>query len=159
MNTNRAEPKNRTNRWPTAVMCFALVAVCGFGAYKYRKSRNAPRSESFLPILTKAQEEQIREGLHQVGKTFLGITLDQEKKLEAIWQRFPTTVDELVDYTKRTDEVLTDKQRALANPIRKMARHQAIDRMLEASRSRFPPEDFEKFKRVIKERVDGRIGG
>jgi hypothetical protein len=140
-------------------MCFILVALCAFGAYRYWKSRSATHSEEFRPLFTKAQEQQIREGLHQVGKTLLGITPDQEKKLEAIWQRFPATVDELVDHTKRTDEVLTEKQLAIVNPIRRMARHQAIDRMLEPARSRFPPGDFEKFKKAIKERVDGRIGG
>jgi hypothetical protein len=158
MNTVAAGTKTRTKRWPVAGVSIALAGLAAFGAYKYWKPRDPARSEGQLPFFTKAQEQQMREGLRQVGRTLLGLTPDQEKKMQAIWQRFPTTVDELVDHTKRTDEVLTETQRAIVKPIRTMARHQAIDRMLEPARSRFPPEDFEKFKKVIKERVDQRIG-
>jgi len=94
-----------------------------------------------------------------LGRTLLGVTPDQEQKIEAIWKRLPRSVDELAEYSRKTDAVLTEKQRMLVRPIRRRIRREAIDRMLEPARSRFSPEDFEKFRNAIMTRVDKRIDG
>jgi len=157
MGADRAESKSQARKWPLTVLFVAAVLLSVVPAYKYWKMpRPAPPAAPPLPI-SKADEQKIREEMHALGKTLLGVTPEQEKKIEAIWQRFPTTVDELVAFNKKTDEALTDKQRLVLRPIQRMMRHKAIDRMLESSRPRFPPQDFERFRQAIKDRVDKRV--
>ena len=101
----------------------------------------------------------MRKGMHFIGTQVLDLTPEQGKKLGEIWKHLPRSVDELVDFQKRTDDVLTTGQRERLRPVQKTFRHQVIDRMLDPTKDRFAPGDFPKLKDEVKRRVDQRVDG
>jgi hypothetical protein len=157
---NREEtPRRGLRKSLLAILCVAAGALIAFAAYGHWKSGRRASVANSIPPLPKAEETRLREEARLLGRTLLGVTPDQEQKIEAIWKRLPRSVDELAEYSRKTDAVLTEKQRMLVRPIRRRIRREAIDRMLEPARSRFSPEDFEKFRNAIMTRVDKRIDG
>ncbi|MCX8038893.1 MAG: hypothetical protein N3D11_17975 [Candidatus Sumerlaeia bacterium] len=144
-----------------AVLCIAAAVVGVAAAWLCWRDRliAPPAPPQALPTIAPADFEKVKEQVRLVGRTLLGVTPEQEKQIDAIWRRPPATLNELVEFTRRSDAVLTETQRAIAKPIRRAARNQVIDRILEPARSRFPPEDFERLKTAIKTRVDARVDG
>jgi hypothetical protein len=94
-----------------------------------------------------------------LAKTVLHATPQQQQQLAAIWDKPPRSIDELIQYQQRTDQVLTPDQRAKLLPIRKKVQNSIVDKMLEPARGGFGADDFEKFKKEVKARVDHRIDG
>jgi Spy/CpxP family protein refolding chaperone len=113
---------------------------------------------TFPPIPVEAQM-MVRQGIHLVGRPALGLTPEQVQQIQALLERFPRNLDELLDVTRRVDAILTPEQREKARPLRRRVRHGITDLVLEPARSRFRPEDFEKFKNEIKRRMDLRMEG
>jgi hypothetical protein len=136
------------------------AGLAALGAYKYsnhvREERRKPIG--VMPALPRAQEEKVREAVRQFGRTVLGVTPEQEKAIEAVWQEPPWSLGELIERQKKSDAILTPQQRAFIRPIRIMVRNTVIDGILEPGRDRFKPDDFEKFKYQVKLRVAQRMG-
>jgi hypothetical protein len=158
--TSKAPPASR--KFAAAVFALLGLTALGISAYygyqRYRKEHPQPLPHVIAPI-PKNQEEFVRNGMRFVGTQVLDLTPDQGKKLGKIWQHLPRSVDELVDFQKRTDDILTTGQRERLRPIQKTLRHQVVDRMLEPTKGRFATGDFEKMKDEVKRRVDHRVDG
>jgi len=159
MQNDEARPRRRLPKALLAILCVAAVALSAFAAYRHWRPDRRASVAGAIPQLPKAEETRLREEARLLGRTLLGVTPDQEKKIEAIWQQPPRSLDEVVEYSRRTDAALTETQRMLVKPIRTRIRHEAIDRMLAPARSRFSREDFQKFRNAIMTRVDKRIDG
>ncbi len=157
----REGKKDEKHKKSFALLCAIVAAVGAAAAWLCWKDRwiAPPAPPQALPTIPPAEFERVKEQVRLVGRTLLGVTPEQEKQIDAIWRRPPATLNELVEFTRRSDAVLTETQRAIAKPIRRAARNQVIDHILEPARSRFPPEDFERLKNAVKARVDARVDG
>jgi hypothetical protein len=164
-----AAPKSAARRrraWIIVVgLLIALSGAAGFGIYHrfFQTPPGAIRRQPYakhLPHLGQQQEMQVYRDMSNIAQTILRITPQQREKLSAIWgPRLPQTVDELVDYQRRTNEVLTPTQRLVLRPVRRVLRERAIDQIVEPARGHFTPEDFEKLRTAVKARINQRLAG
>lgn len=155
----------RSNKKLLAATCvFALAGLMAFGFsarkahQRYQLEHPPPLPDVVAPLLPE-QQKMVTQGMPLLGKALLKLDPDKQKKLEEIWKTTPRSVAEAIDYQRRTDALLTPEQKALLDPIRKKFQERTIDRMMAPASKRFTPEDFEKFKKEIKARVESRING
>lgn len=155
-------PKTPSAGKRNAAILFAIVAVAALGysacrgRQRYLAEHPAPLPDVIAPI-SKEEHEKMRKGMGLLGATLLQTTPEQQKKLDEIWKTPPRTLEEVNQYQKRTDAVLTEQQLAILKPIRKRVQGQIVDKFLDPVAKRLPPEDFEKFRTEVKNRVDSRI--
>lgn len=160
---NAPERKSPRGRYIAAAVfaCAGLIAL-GFsirsGRQRYLREHPPPLPNVIAPI-PDDKVEAVRGGMKLLAKTVLHATPEQEEKLNEIWKNPPRSVEEVIQYQKRTDEVLTPEQRATFKPIRNGFRNRVIDQILSPASKRMTPEDFAKFTQEIKARVAHRIDG
>ena len=142
-----------------AVAALGFLAVNGYrGRQRYLQEHPAPLPE-VIPPIPPAEQERLRVGIQLLGIGVLGFTAEQSKQVDAIWQRLPRSLNEVIDYLKRTNAVMTPVQQAKFRQYRVRYTEEMVDRILEPARKRFKPDDFEKFEKEIKTRVEHRISG
>lgn len=146
----------------SALAVAAALGFLGWRIHQHRLRNNPPPLpplENVLPVIPKDQEKQIRTAVKLGARTLLKVTPDQEKRMDDLWKQPPRSIEELIEFNKKVDAILTPQQVEKARPLRRMLRHAVLDRMLEGAGKRLSPNDFEKFKNEIKARVDRRIEG
>lgn len=154
--------KNGSGRkWAAVLFALAALVALGYSAWRGRQrylAEHPPALPNVLAPIPANQQKVVHAGMRFVGSV-LQLTADQQKKLGGLWRKDPRSVSELIDYNKRTDEILTPEQRARLKPMRQVMQNQVIDRMLEPGRKSMPEQDFEKLKKEIKARAAQRIDG
>ena len=148
----------------TAAFLFAIVAICALAVSAYygrqRDLReNPPPLPNVIAPLPPEQLQAIRIGLPIVRKTILHTTPEQDAKWDELWKNPPRSLTEVIEYERRTNEILTTAQLGLYRPMRKKFQHRVVDAMLKPAGDRLSDDDFQKLKDEVKKRVDERIDG
>ncbi len=157
-------PKKNVKMRRLLALAFALAAIGLLAVNSYRGRQrylqeHPPPLPEVIPPIPQDEQERLRVGIQLLGFGVLGFTPDQSKQVDAIWQRPPRSLNEVIDYLRRTNAVLTPEQQARFRQHRVRYTERIVDRLLEPSRKRFTPEDFDKFQKEIKARVERRISG
>lgn len=156
--THRSQGK-KIAAWIFAVTGLGVLAFSGYqGRQRYLRENPPPLPEVIAPI-PPGHQEALRSGMRLVSKTLLRVSPEQGKQLTELWDKTPRSVDEVIEYQRRTDQILTPEQRARFKPLRQAFQNRIVDEMLEPARNRFPASDFEKFRNEVKNRVEERISG
>ncbi len=165
INPPEAPPKKKIVKRRLVLAAAFAVAALGFlavntyrGRQRYLQEHPAPLPD-VIPPIPPAEQEQLRVGIQLLGIGVLGFTADQSKAVDAIWQTPPRSMNEVIDYLKRTNAAMTPEQQAVFREYRVKYTEQIVDHILAPARKRFTPEDFEKFQKEIKARVEHRISG
>jgi len=145
--------------WTFALVGLAALAVSAYyGRQRYLRENPPPLPNVIAPI-PEGRVDQVRVGLKLVGATVLKTTPEQQAKIDEIWKNPPRSVEEVIDYQKRTNQVFNAEQRAKFKPMRKRFQNEVIDEMLAPAGKRMPGDDFKKLTDEVKRRVDERIDG
>lgn len=157
--TKPVSKKRKTGAWLFALAgLFALSFSAHRGWQRYRAENPTPLTNVIAPIPPE-KVDAVQTGLKIAGKTILRLSAEQQAQVDEIWKNPPRSLEEAIDYLRRTDSVMTPAQRALFHPMRKTFQDRVIDEMLAPAGKRMPPEDFQKMTEEVKKRVDQRIDG
>lgn len=154
-----ASSSKKTAAWLFAAVGLLALGWSGYQTWQQYKADNPPPLPNVIAPIPADRVDAVRTGLKLVGPTVLGLSGDQQKEIDAIWKNPPRSMEEVIQYQRRTDEVMTPEQRAKFRPLRKAFQGRVIDQMLAPAGERMPPDDFQKMKEEVGKRVDERIEG
>lgn len=160
-----APPKDKKGRrklWLALAFALVGVAVCGI-SWKFSKRAYTPARapEQVLKLIPNIPKEKQESVMRIAGGAFAltaALPPEQRDQIREILKHRPNSIDDLLSQTQAIDNVLTPEQRKRAKPIRKLVQDKIVDEMFEPGRSRFRPDEFDKFKNEIKRRVGERMG-
>jgi hypothetical protein len=147
-----------------AAVVFVLVAFAAlgvsawYGRQRYLREHPPPLPQVIAP-LPPEQLALIRKGFPIVRKTVLHTTPEQDAQLDELWKKPPRSLDEVIKYEQRTNEILTTQQLVLYRPLRKAMQRRVIDQMLGPAKDRMSNTDYDKLRDEVNNRVNKRIDG
>jgi hypothetical protein len=162
--TRPAVKPSSTGARRTAAIAFALVAFAAlgvsawYGRQRYLREHPPPLAGVIAPI-PPDQLALIRKGFPIVRQTILHTTPEQDAQLDDLWQNPPRSLDEVIRYEQRTNEILTTEQLKLYQPLRKAMQRRVIDQMLSPAKDRMTNTDYDKLRDEVNNRVNKRIDG
>lgn len=159
-------PSVKLKRRVLHVTLAALFAMGGWGLctwswQHYRKVYNPPKTPvpvmELIPVIPQGQQASVAQAITLASSLALGLNPDQQARVREIWKVPPKSLQELIGKTRQVDKVLTPAQLARFKPMRRMVQNQIVDALFEAGRNRFSPQDFNRMKDTIKQRVEQRM--
>lgn len=162
---NSAPAKRDSTAWrKAAAFAFAAVALVAlafsiyYGRQRYLREHPPPLPNVIAP-LPPVDLALIRKGFPIVRKTVLHTSPEQDAKLEALWEKPPRSLEEVIRYEQTTNDILTTQQLALYRPLRKTFQNRVVDEMLGPLKARMTGPDFNQLSNEVKQRVTERIDG